>query len=516
MEMVKNALGRMVPSEVNGRPVKPFSGAFADMTEGKRKAAPPIPRCFPGRVNKVVDGIDAVLDRLPLRDGMCISFHHHLRNGDYIVNTVVEKIAARGFKGIVLAPTALFPVHDKLIPYIESGVISHVEGSMNGDVGRACSYGKMKGTATLRSHGGRVRAIQDGDLHIDVAFIAASAADCFGNANGVLGKSACGPLGYSNVDSLYADNSVIITDNLVPFPCVPWSIQGGNVNYVVTVDSIGDPAQIVSGTTRLTKSPTQLLIAEYAARFVEEIGYIKEGISFQAGAGGISLAFNVYLAEMMKKKGVAASFAHGGGNTVLVKMLEEGQLRYICEGQCFDLDAVRSLRENRNHVESTLNMSYNYHAKGCLAHMLDIGVLGATEVDLNFNVNVNTHSDGLLLHGTGGFSDVAAGCDVTIITAPSFRKRIPIIRESVTTVTCPGELVDVVITERGICINPKRQDLIDKTKNSGLPIKSIEQLMNEVYDITGIPEKVEFDDRIVAVMEWRDGSVIDVVRKVRL
>lgn len=516
MEMVKNALGRLVPTEVNGRKVQPYQGPFADMVTGKKKAAAKLSRCFPGKVNKVLNNLDEALDKLPLRDGMCISFHHHLRNGDYVVNMVVEKIAQRGYKDIILAPTALFPVHDKLIPYIESGVISHIEGSMNGDVGRACSYGKMKKIATLRSHGGRVRAIQDGDLHIDIAFIAASAADCYGNANGVLGKSACGPLSYSNIDSLYADYSVVITDNLVPFPCIPWSIQGGNVDYVVLVDSIGDPTQIVSGTTKLTKSPTQLLIAEYAARFVDEIGYIKNGMSFQAGAGGISLAFNVYLAELMRQKGVKASFAHGGGNSVLVKMLEEGLLDYICEGQCFDLEAVRSLRENPRHVESTLSISYNYHAKGCIANMLDIGVLGATEIDLNFNVNVNTHSDGLLLHGIGGFQDVAAGSDVTIITAPSFRKRIPIIRENVTNVTCPGDLIDVIVTERGICINPRRQDLIEKTKNSKLPIKPIEQLMEEVYKITGVPEKVEFDDKIVAVMEWRDGTILDVIRKVKL
>jgi len=515
MEFIKNALGRMVPAEINGRKVKPYAGAFNDAASGGRKAAPLIPRCFPGRVNKVIGSIDEVLDRLPLKNGMCISFHHHLRNGDFVVNMVVDRLARRGIRDIVLAPSALFPTHDKLIPHIESGVISRIEGSMNGEVGRACSMGKMKGTATLRSHGGRVRAIQDGDLHVDVAFIAAPAADCFGNANGVLGKSACGPLAYSDIDSQYADNVVVITDNLVPYPCVPWSIKGGYVNYVVTVDSIGDPSKIVSGTTRLTKSPTQLLIADLAAKFVEDAGLIREGMSFQAGAGGISLAFNVCLADRMKKKGVTASFAHGGSNEILVKMLENGQLKYICDAQSFDLEGVRSLRENPNHVESPLWVSYNYHAKGCLSHMLDVGVLGATEIDLNFNVNVNTHSDGLLLHGTGGFPDVAAGSAVTIITAPSFRKRIPIIRESVTTVTCPGELVDVIVTERGICINPRRQDLIELTKNSKLPIKPIHQLMEEVYAITGVPDKVEFDDRVVAVIEWRDGTVIDSVRKIK-
>jgi citrate lyase subunit alpha/citrate CoA-transferase len=450
---------------------------------------------------------------MELRDGATISFHHHLRDGDAIVNEVVGRLADRGLRDLTLA-TTLFSVHESLLPHIEAGVIARIEGSMYGAVGAACSRGAFRGVSTLRSHGARQRAIQDGDLHIDAAFIAAPAADQFGNANGLSGKSACGPLGYSLPDSQYADRVAVITDGLVPFPCAPRSISGGDVDFVLVVDSIGDSSKIVSGSTKLTRSPTQLLIADLTARFIEETGIMREGFSFQAGAGGISLAATVCLAERMRKKGVRASFAHGGGTGVLVGLLEEGLVSSILDLQSFDLEAVRSCRENPRHIESTPFDSYGPHAAGCAANMLDVAILGATEVDLDFNVNASTHSDGLLLHGIGGHADAAASAACSIITAPSFRKRIPIVRERVTTVSCPGEVVDVVVTERGIAVNPRRPDLYERAARAGLPLVGLAALMDKVHAVTGVPEAQEFTDRVVALIEWRDGSILDVVREV--
>ena len=509
-----NALGRKVPSEIDGRPFKPYKGAFADQGGG-RLHAPPVPlTTSAGRIDKVAPNWDALLDRLPLHNGMTVSFHHHLRNGDFVVNEVMQRLAARGLRDLVVAPSALFPIHDSLVELIKSGVISHIEGSMNGQVGVACSKGLMGKTAILRSHGGRYRAVQDGDLKIDVAFIAAPACDQFGNGNGVHGKSACGPIGIAKADSLYADKVVMITDHLVPFPCMPMSISGLNVDHVLVVETIGDPTKIVSGTTKLTKSPTQLLIAEYAARFVEAAGIMQPNFSFQAGAGGVSLAFTVFLAKRMKETGVKASFCVGGNTAVTVGMLNDGLVNYLLEGQSFDLTAVQSLRDNPRHVEIDPFISYCQHARGCFAHMIDVAVLGATEIDLDFNVNVNTHSDGLLLHGIGGFADAAAGAGCTIITAPSFRKRIPVIREKVTTVTAPGEVIDVIVTERGIAINPRRQDLIDRVRDSGLPLITLPELMSQVHALTGVPESPRLGERPVALIEWRDGSIIDAVYQV--
>lgn len=515
MEWTMNGIGRRIPAEIEGRTTKPFAGAFADQGGG-RIAGRTIPSTpHRGRLNKVVENWDDLFNRLNLFDGMTVSFHHHLRNGDFVVNEVMNRLAAKGLKNMVMAPSALFPTHDALVDLIKNGTISHVEGSMNGQIGVACSNGLMRKHAVLRSHGGRYRAIQDGDLHIDCAFIAAPTADPLGNANGVQGKSACGPMCYAFPDALWADQVVILTDNLIPYPCIPWSIQGPDVDYVIRMDSIGDPSKIVSGTTRLTKSPTQLLIAEYTAQFIEEAGIMQDGFSFQAGAGGISLAATVFLADRMRRQGVKASFAHGGVTQILVDLLKEGLIGTLIDLQSFDLGAVASCRDNPRHVESTPHTSYNHHAKGCLANMLDVAIMGATEVDVDFNVNVNTHSDGLLLHGIGGHQDGCAGAACTIITAPAFRKRLPIVRERVTTVTTPGEVVDVIITERGIAINPKRQDLFDRLSRSKLPIKPIRAIMDEVHALTGIPDLPVFDERVVALLEWRDGTVLDVIHQLR-
>jgi citrate lyase subunit alpha/citrate CoA-transferase len=90
-----------------------------------------------------------------------------------------------------------------------------------------------------------------------------------------------------------------------------------------------------------------------------------------------------------------------------------------------------------------------------------------------------------------------------------------VIVDEVTTLCGPGELIDVIITERGIAINPLRQDLIDSVKGSGLPLVTIKQLKDEAEKICGKPQKPHFDERIVAAVKWVDGTVIDVIRKLK-
>ena len=187
----------------------------------------------------------------------------------------LEALAKLDVKDVLWFPSASFPSQKSAIELMEKGVIHHIEGSMNGPLGDYCTQGKMRGMGVLRSHGGRWQAIQDGEVHIDVAVIAAPTADCFGNADGSHGKSACGSLGFALADSMYADHVIVVTDNLVPFPCIPWQIQGNNVDYVVAVDSIGDPAKIVSGTTQITRSPDRLRIAEFVARFLRDAGIMR-------------------------------------------------------------------------------------------------------------------------------------------------------------------------------------------------------------------------------------------------
>ena len=516
MKSIKNAAGRLVPDEVNGQQQIPFKGVNKYKPSGN-KAKPPIRICidYPEDGNKVVKNLKEALRKAGLKDRMTISTHHHLRNGDAVTNLLFDTIKEMGIKNIRWFPSASFPVHSHLIKYLEDGTIHHIEGSMNGPLGRFTSDGKMKGIGVLRSHGGRYQAVQDGEVHIDIAVIAAPAADPFGNATGDRGPSSCGLLGFALADSEYADRVIAVTDNLVPFPCIPWQIQGNNVDYVVKVDSLGDASKIVSGTTEITKSPDRLLIAEYVAQFLDEADIMKDGFSFQAGAGGTALAFAIFLKEKMKAKNIKARFIRGGSTKYLVQMLEEGLTDYILDGQTFDLEGVRSMRENPNHINTSPFTSYNFHGKGNFASIVDAAILGATEVDVNFNANVVTHSDGLLLHGIGGWQNcLYSKC--TILAIPSFRDRIPVIVDEVTTLCGPGELIDVIATERGLCINPRRKDLMKAIKSSSIPVIDIKELKKEVDAICGgVPAKPKLNrNKVVAIIKWVDGTVLDSIFQV--
>jgi citrate lyase subunit alpha/citrate CoA-transferase len=126
---------------------------------------------------------------------------------------------------------------------------------------------------------------------------------------------------------------------------------------------------------------------------------------------------------------------------------------------------------------------------------------------------VVTHSDGCLLHGIGGWQNcLAARC--TMLLVPSFRDRIPVIVDRVTTLCGPGELIDVVVTERGIAINPRRADLAEAVAGSNLPIRPIEDLKAELDRVCGVPAMIEQSQQPVAVVKWVDGTVLDSVWRV--
>lgn len=513
-KFIRNAIGREVPEEINGEKVVPFKGIGKHRPSG-RKYAPEIPTCidYQDDGNKLVNTLSEALQKCGLKDGMTISTHHHLRNGDLVSNQLFDEIHKLGVKDIRWFPSASFPCHEHLIPYLEDGTIHHIEGSMNGPLGRFVSHGKMKGAGVLRSHGGRVQAIQDGEVKIDIAVLAAPSADMFGNANGQNGSSACGVLGYAKADYLYADKVIVVTDNLVDFPNLPMEIEGNYVDYVVQVDKIGIPEKIVSGTLRITKSPDRLHMAEMTARFLLESEILHDGCYMQSGAGGTSLAIGYFTHQLLKQKGWKARLGFGGSTKYMVQMLKDGSMEHILDAQAFDLDAVRSVSENLNHHQYSVFNAYNYHSKGNLTSMMDIMILGATEIDVHFNANVVTHSDGYMLHGIGGWQNCLHAKNV-IIPVPLFRDRIPVIKDEVTTVCGPGEMIDVIVTERGIAINPRRTDLLEKVKDSELPVKSIEELKEEAEAICGKAQKPPVGEEMVAAVKWVDGTVIDTVRRV--
>ncbi|MBQ4037383.1 MAG: citrate lyase subunit alpha [Clostridia bacterium] len=463
-------------------------------------------------MTKLVKSIREVIELCGLKDGMTVSFHHHLRNGDHVLNLVMAEIAELGLKDIFVNASSLFDVHTPLGEHIKNHVVTGIGADyISAGLGRAISRGIMEKPVEFRTHGGRPADMARGSSPVDVAFVAAPTADPMGNCTGKIGKSACGSLGYAFADAMYAKKVVVITDNLVPYPLEGFSISEDFVDYVVQVDAIGDPKGIVSGTTRITRDPVGLVMAETAARVIDASGLLTDGFSFQTGAGGATLAAAKFLKEIMLKKGVKGSFGLGGITAYLVDMLRAGCFERLLDVQCFDLDAVESLRTDPRHQEISAMHYASPVAKSAAVNSLDVVLLGATEIDCDFNVNVHTDSQGSIMGGSGGHSDTAAGAKLSMIIAPMFRARLPIITDRVTCISTPGKDVDVLVTQGGIAVNPRRADLRDRLLDAGLNVVDIRELKEKTERITGTPRALPRGDRVVAKVISRDGDVLDEI-----
>ena len=464
---------------------------------------------------KVAASLREAIERAGLKDGMTVSFHHHLRNGDYVLNMVMEEIARMGIVNLTVNASSLFDVHLPLLDHIQNGVVTTIQTDyMAAGLGRAISHGIMENPVQFRTHGGRPADMARGTTPIDVAFIAAPACDPMGNCSGKQGPSACGSLGYAMADARYAKHVVIVTDNLVPYPLQDWSIPETEVDSVVTVESIGDPKGIVSGTTRITRDPVGLVMASYAARVIEHSGLLKDGFSFQTGAGGATLAAASFLKDIMLRDNIRGSFGLGGITGYMVDMLRAGCFEKLMDVQCFDLQAVESLREDPRHQEISAMHYASPVTKSAVVDSLDVVLLGATEVDTDFNVNVHTDSNGLIMGGSGGHSDTAAGAKLAMIIAPLFRARLPIITDHVHCISTPGRDIDVLVTQAGIAVNPKNAELAQRLKAAGLPVVDIHQLKEKAESLTGKPARLPRGNRVVAQVIGRDGTLLDEIYNV--
>ena len=330
-------------------------------------------------MDKVVKTLREAIQLAGVKDGSRISFHHHLRNGDYVLNMVMDEIASMGYKDISVNASSLFDCHLPLADHIRNGVVTElITDYMSGGIGAQISEGILEKPVQFRTHGGRPADIIKGVTPIDVAFIAAPTADTMGNMTGKIGKSACGSLGYAFADAMCAKKVVVITDNLVPHPLAMRSIDETYVDYVVSVDAIGNPAGIVSGTTKITRDPVGLVMAQTAANVIQASGLLKDGFSFQTGAGGATLAAAQFLKGIMLKKGIKGSFGCGGITGYMVDMLNEGCFQSLIDVQCFDLKAVESIRTNPNHTEVSAMHYASPDAKSAAVDSLDVVLLGAT------------------------------------------------------------------------------------------------------------------------------------------
>lgn len=518
--MIVNSLGRELPERIGDYMVKPYMGP----TCTKPAETPVVTRRtaghrVPGDTKLLATLKDAVVAS-GLRDGMTISFHHSFREGDMIIGQVLTVIRELGIKGLQFAPSAVVNIRNpSIVDFVRDGTINRIQASgIRGQLGDAVLNGEMESPVILRTHGARPRAIEAGELQIDVAFIGASAADDYGNCTGQIGPNACGSMGYSFVDAHNAGCVVVITDNLVDYPCVPASISQQYVDYVVKVDAIGDPAKIGAGAARLTKNPRDLMIAERAVDVIAASRRFKENFSFQTGAGAISIAATKYLADRMRKDGVKASFALGGIPAAIIDMYDKGLVRTVECSQSFDAVAARAIYDRPGVVEID-NADYaNAYSKGGFLNREDFGVLGALEVDTDFNVNILTGSSGEMMGGLGGGPDVAGGAEISVVTLPIIRGRTPSVVKRVFTACTPGETIAAVVTEAGIALNHKHrnyQELKEDLEKAGLKLVSIEELQQLAESMTGTPKPIETTGKVACIVEYRDGTVIDVIRQVK-
>ena len=499
-------------SKENGFPIYPANGN-------------PAVRCKIGTPRKELQKTSPKLVQLEeairlsgLKNGMTISFHDHFRRGDKVVNLVLDKLGEMGFKDLHLAASSLNTVHEPVIEHIKSGLITRITTSgLRGELADAISHGILEKPVVFRSHGGRAASIVQDIIHIDVAFLSSPSSDPLGNACGYRPdlKSICGSLGYAKVDAHYADKVVILTDGLVPYPNTPFSIPEDDVDYVVEVDSIGDTTMISSGAIRETQNPRDLLLAQIAANVLINSGYLEDGFSIQTGTGGASLAVVELIRQNMIEKGIKASFALGGITGHMVKLHEEGLIERLIDVQSFDLVAAESLNKNKFHQEISANEYASAFQTGSAVHWVDLVILSALEVDVNFNVNVLVGSDGIIRGAVGGHPDTASDSAMSIVICPLVRGRFPCVRDEVTTLVTPGKAIDVIITEYGVAVNPNRPDIAERLKPvRTIKLVDIHDLQKKALAIVGEPEPIPWGDKIVGVVMNRDGSVLDIIKNV--
>ena len=517
---MKNAVGREIPEKIGRYVVKPYTGAYTESPSGEPVHTLRTAGKHVSGDCKMLPSIEEAVKAAGLKDGMTISFHHSFREGDEIVGQVLTAIRALGIRHLRFAPSAVVNIKNpSIVDFVKDGTIDRIEASgIRGELGDAVLEGLMEEPVILRTHGSRPRAIEAGELMIDVAFIGAAAADEYGNATGQIGPNACGSLGYSFVDVSNAAKVIVITDYLVDYPCNPASISQQYVDYVVKVDRIGDPDKIGKGAARMTKNPRDLMIAERAADVMAASRLFKDNFSFQTGAGAISIACTNYLADRMEARGVKASFALGGITAAIVDMYKKGLVRVLECSQCFDAVAARAIAEEPGIVEIDNAVYSNPFSKGSMLDKLNFGVLAALEVDTDFNVNILTGSSGEMMGGLGGGPDVAAGSDISIVCLPVVRGRTPSVTKRVFTCCTPGETVAAVVTEAGVALNPAHKnyrELKEDLEKADMKLVTIQYLQELAESLTGVPAPIETTDRVVCVVEYRDGTVIDVIREIK-
>jgi citrate lyase subunit alpha/citrate CoA-transferase len=516
--------------KINGKEYTWYKSAFNDDSYssrivGRRGAAP-----IPIGKSKITS-LDAVMD--VIEDGDVISYPHYYRFGDKGLEMVVKALRKQKKKGIILYANAIFDHTDPwLFEAFRDGTLAGLYGNVYRKFGAHVMAGELLPWVTVGfSHGNRVRKLQTGEVHIKAAFAPVPLADQCGNATGLKGpdEQLCGPLGLAAADWEFADYTCLLAGEVSSNLIVPYSLSMEQTDFVVPVDCPGQSSGIGSGTLDLDKVRSQPLnarIAENVLNVMKAADIVKDQFSFQVGAGAGLIVLDS-IRTMLKEAGIQAGFSIGGVTSMHVDMLEEGSIRHLLHGQLFEPSrkVIHSLLDNPSHQEITAGYYASVANKECAVNLLDLAVLSALEVDLDFNVNT-VCANGRIIGGIGGGQDVAAGAGLTIIFLPLATGKkglgFPKIQEQVYTRTTPGDVIDVVVTEEYAAVNPKsrspyRDAILENGREFGLELLPIETLRQKAVDAAQemgkIPPRSETTDDILHAVEWRDGTLLDVIRK---
>ena len=450
---------------------------------GQMKPAPvPLLDILPARAAaenpaRQIRDLAEAFDVYDISDGATLSFHHHYRNGDHLINAVIDEAARRGLRGLTIAPSSLFPVHAPLAAHIQNGVIAHVVTDYaKGPITDVMLSGALRTPALLQSHGGRARALTTGLLKIDVAFIGASLATADGACTGRGGVLPCGPLGYAQVDAAYARHTVVCTHEITRQPLPYVDIPAEQVDALIHFPHPGAVSGIASDTTLPAQTPQAQKIGRLVANVIAAAGLMENGVSIQTGAGGFSLAAVPTVGDAIRRLNIKGSFISGGITGAHVALQQGGLFDRIYDVQCFDGAAVASSLNNPDHSAMSASEYANpQHVSPKVDH-LSVMVLGAVEIDKDFNVNVTIGGDGRLIGGPGGHPDAAQGAQLTIVTTGLTAGGYAKLVNDVRCVTTPGADIDVLITDHGIAVNPNRTELLADLVGAGLPVVSFEHL----------------------------------------
>lgn len=490
-EAVATPLGRMYAAPVAPLPLRP-ERADADQAD------------------KQLASIAAAFERFAIRDGAVLSFHHHYRNGDRLMNAVLAEAARRGLRGLTVAPSSLFPVHAPLAAHMNSGVIAHVVTDYaKGPAADAMISGVLRSPALLQSHGGRARAITTGVLSIDVAFVGASLARADGACTGRGGAVPCGPLGYAMVDAAHARHTVVCAHEIIAGSLPHTDIPARHVDAVVHMPNPGDAGGIASDTTVAAHTAQARDIGVQVAQVIAAAGALRDGMSLQTGAGGYSLGAVAHIGAAMHAASVQGSFVSGGITGAHVALLDAGLFARIHDVQCFDTEAVASSITRHNHIAMSAAEYASPLHTAPVVDGLSVMVLGAVEVDRAFNINVTIGGDGRLIGGPGGHPDAAQGADLTIVTTGLNGGGYAKLVDQVRCVTTAGADVDVLVSDHGIAVNPARPDLATDLRRAGLPVVSFNDLSRRAADQATLGQtqptprpRIWIEDRNGGLLDW--------------